>query len=931
MNWFLSGVVFFLSLSVFSADYVPFSVRNEFVNALAADGDRIYAAYEEVGVAVIEGGKELRLLDAPPLKEGVFSLAVGRDGQLWIGTNSAGIAVWNGREYRYITPAQGLPGVHVYALYADAKGNIWGGAENGAFAIHPDGRAESFPAPFVGGRTRLTIPEELREITAIAGDADGNVYLGAAAGGVLKLERRGGGHEISGHYPCLTGRVNSLLMDRKGFLWVAQDGGVTVLKPPRKEARFHLAKMFSKDAKLPKDAFNILPEHYVNAVVELGCDRYLLCGREKSCVVDLSGRGAPTLSKAPMPEFPDSFFKCATPRDGELVCGFYGGGVCSIPLGDFGGVPKQAGRKAAAAASGVKYFDPFTQKLAVPAMDARLAVSLSAGREGKGASVFYLGEDWSSRGNWFGNYGRTFHVLCGYFGCPDYRNGGEEFWEGVRKGISPASPRYPGYYPWLGTKGAVRDDSLRHWMHWRSTGNPKCLEGPVQCVGGEYSTGPRRHSEWDDHSETYSAHLDGPSMFCDVAVPEGWWALSMHFMNKDAHFGEWVDEGERRRNTDNKANRRRDYTIEIKGFPEGAVFPDRRIFLPSDDSHRLRKGREERYDGLPLLSSARVHDFRTSVWKRFLLKGPASYTVKFARNRSFCTIVSGLFLDPAFPPDNKNWIKTPIPVSYSYPGQDFGEEGGWGFCGIRGAEPGKALEAFNALDAVADRNPVHYFKALSRNAGAMAANLGLSWVDVGAYPMSEWKDVSGAARTLGAAAILHHRMGWHGLAQLAERGMSRGLVGYWLDVPGGVSKELVEKIRERKSREVLGFYAQLGENPEYSPRHFRSLSDSALATVPCGKRGYMVRNITDLPVTNRKGLFSYYLLSGLGVSGSEIGGIAMQLPPRNRYALALICCSAPDRRNLMERMLDGGGSRVADMPPALAQDFMRISNSASVK
>jgi hypothetical protein len=83
---------------------------------LAADGDRIYAAYEEVGVAVIEGGKELRLLDAPPLKEGVFSLAVGKDRQLWIGTNSAGIAVWNGKEYRYITPAQGLPGVHVYSL-----------------------------------------------------------------------------------------------------------------------------------------------------------------------------------------------------------------------------------------------------------------------------------------------------------------------------------------------------------------------------------------------------------------------------------------------------------------------------------------------------------------------------------------------------------------------------------------------------------------------------------------------------------------------------------------------------------------------------------------------------------------------------------------------------------------------------------------------
>jgi hypothetical protein len=124
--------------------------------------------------------------------------------------------------------------------------------------------------------------------------------------------------------------------------------------------------------------------------------------------------------------------------------------------------------------------------------------------------------------------------------------------------------------------------------------------------------GGRREAEWDDHSEAYPVDWDGPHVFVDFALPKGWFLVSAYFFNKDAHDAAGL-------------NSLRDYTLSISPF------------AGSGDDQR----------GLSPVASCRVQDFRGGVYKRFLVRGPGSYTMKLAREGSYSTIIPGLFFDQA--------------------------------------------------------------------------------------------------------------------------------------------------------------------------------------------------------------------------------------------------------------------------------------------
>lgn len=61
----------------------------------------------------------------------VVSLSVDKSGTVWAGTWGAGLVRYDGRTWRSITRADGLPGDHVFMLHHDAKGRLWIGTNNG--------------------------------------------------------------------------------------------------------------------------------------------------------------------------------------------------------------------------------------------------------------------------------------------------------------------------------------------------------------------------------------------------------------------------------------------------------------------------------------------------------------------------------------------------------------------------------------------------------------------------------------------------------------------------------------------------------------------------------------------------------------------------------------------------------------------------------
>src|SRR5262245_36137729 len=54
-----------------------------------------------------------------------------RDGELWFGTNSDGVAHYDGKSLRYLGPSEGLPGRAVRAILQHGDGSLWFATERG--------------------------------------------------------------------------------------------------------------------------------------------------------------------------------------------------------------------------------------------------------------------------------------------------------------------------------------------------------------------------------------------------------------------------------------------------------------------------------------------------------------------------------------------------------------------------------------------------------------------------------------------------------------------------------------------------------------------------------------------------------------------------------------------------------------------------------
>ena len=206
-------------------------------------------------------------------------------------------------------------------------------------------------------------------------------------------------------------------------------------------------------------------------------------------------------------------------------------------------------------------------------------------------AAYYEADDWATRGDWMGRYGRDYAVLCAAQSPLNHYVTLDSNSYQVDGFIGPHSKN---------------QDSLRHWVHWVQTENPNSLYDPV--------AGYRRQSEWDDHGEAYPFSWEGPDLWARVAAPEGVHPLSLYFFNKDGHSG---------------FNRARDYALEVH---RGTGIEDPKAQIAA-------------LDGAQPLARGRVRDFWNGVYKRFIVRGPATYWVKVGRDGSYNTILLAVMLD----------------------------------------------------------------------------------------------------------------------------------------------------------------------------------------------------------------------------------------------------------------------------------------------
>jgi len=665
--------------------WTVFDRPGKFITALCAADDALWIGTEDMGLWRLDlsadptkpsAWKQFIGKDGPNT-EHVYAIAVDAAGRVWVGTTNQGVAVYDGLEWRTFGVLDGCGGERVFAIAADAdskRGHVWIGTDHGlvcwspSFAEASEGKpggtgGSSASAPHLSGATAMSampdaglcagtwrtytradgLPSD--QIYALAVAPTGRVWVGTECDGLAwsdppykkwtcvraAAERSGD----SGEAPGLNGGTgpglpsnlsNDLLVLRDGTvvystnygLGMGRGGGLTwtswqgLLKQP-------YANYCRGLAEDPSGRLWIATRHL--GLARLDGRTGNLKSYRRAWRPEAAKPGEPP--KVP-PSLPDDYvFDVAVTADGDVWAGTYGGGLARLK----GAVPAAKSASSLSAVSAKPQSFPSLPAPAAPPTLAELNAILSdlakvpfVPPENQ-PQVVRLDDDWLTKGDWLGRYGRYWACLAAMRSPEDVMFLGSGYSVDYTVQIGP---------------NCARHDSVRYWVHWLYSDDRRVLEMPPDYLNSRIRGGltteakRRRQAEWDDHGEVYSMSRDGPDTFCTVEVPEGWWLLLLYFFNKDGH---------------SETRRFRDFTIEVKSdTPIGRWFGHQM-------DHTVLPSEMAAYEKMPCLASSRVRDFCGGVHKRFLLRGPARYTLRIGRNHSFNTTFSSLMLDRLEMPD----------------------------------------------------------------------------------------------------------------------------------------------------------------------------------------------------------------------------------------------------------------------------------------
>lgn len=545
----------------------------------------------------------------------LYAVCPDRFGNIWTGTLNQGVSVGDqSGGWKTFGIMEGCPGLRVSDVRCCPKnGDIWIASSSG-LAVHSPSDSRWSPVRQVEG-----VP------SCICFDDAGSVYVGTQCNGVFiadapnySIWRNAGGPDRPGVIPFGSGlptsQINHLLAASDGTVYAATNAGLASSRDRGRTWSYIRGRDYADKVRgllggppknwKPYDSMSkLLPEDCVTSIEEDG-GLLLLGFKDRGMMTKNMKTGETLLLNKENGLLPDNFVKAVLPTgDGRPFICTYGGGLVRLktPLFKASGV-----RKAGHAVQDAQFpmpAEPPTEK-EVDAMISR-ASSAPALRQ-QAAS---LPGDWWTQGHRLGRpYGKIGLVMFGY--CSPYDAHEGEIC----------------YHRYMGGNHQP-GDSIRAWIQWKFTNNPRCLEIPIHIFANEVGAGKARpeedstETEIDDHGESgYARSFDGPHNMIDIFVPAGWHVVSLYFYNKDGQEGD---------------NRTRDYMVYVK---ESAGPPSDRYYMTPEE--------QIAFDRRPVLARSRVIDFWGGVYARFAVKGPGWHTFQVNRNYSLNAIVCAAFLDP---------------------------------------------------------------------------------------------------------------------------------------------------------------------------------------------------------------------------------------------------------------------------------------------
>ena len=599
-----------------------------------------------------------------------YALACDKQGRIWVGHLNHGVSVYDGRQWRNYSVLNGPLGERVFAIaVCPADGDVWIATSAGLTRYSEKNdtwsnytRAEGLPSD---------------QVRSVAFDKDGCLYVGTQCDGIAIADAKDdykawrvihAPREYQDRVPLVakgdglpTNLINAVLVTASGSVFVATTTGLAsstdhaatfkfirgadweakargLYTPPSKEDLAAAVTQAQGATVLPEDYITCLAEEKV--LVETGVPqsdnhkwelrftgRLWLGFRQKGYVLFDPTKGEVVYDGTPEKDdngrTPDyinaiaSIGSVASTSEGkrpntartDVLLGVYDKGLASVPMTAIQPAPSLPFTSVATlpmAQSAVLALPAPAKPPSLAELNNMLAKLQSAATAPLVVqpTVVALADDWRTQGAWLGRYGRYWSCCAAMCSPSDYVWGA---------GSEPVA-----YVTRIGPH-CTADDALRYWVQWLQTAEPRSLEMPPTYLHSRVIKGlttwdkNRRQAEWDDHSESYPTFHEGPDIYCTLKVPEGLFYLSLYDFNKDGHAG---------------CNRLRDYGVSIRQHTAARPLADIGDFTTQ-----------------PELARSRIDNFWGGVWKRYVVRGPTTVTIKLVRNGSVCTILAAVMLD----------------------------------------------------------------------------------------------------------------------------------------------------------------------------------------------------------------------------------------------------------------------------------------------
>ncbi|MGQ9490609.1 MAG: two-component regulator propeller domain-containing protein [Anaerolineae bacterium] len=194
----------------------PGGLINDYVRALALDQDNALWLGTIAGISRYAGIIWHVITDEAVRSQRINAVLADHTGRIWVATETNGLVLREGTDWRHFTVREGLPDNRVVTLFEDDAGRVWV-ATGTAVGLMTERRGSwRFEPLDTGGLIELPV-------FAFEQDGQGNLWLGGKRGGVRWTE-------LGGVVPVveLEGkRVNAIYQARNGVLWFGtQSDGV---------------------------------------------------------------------------------------------------------------------------------------------------------------------------------------------------------------------------------------------------------------------------------------------------------------------------------------------------------------------------------------------------------------------------------------------------------------------------------------------------------------------------------------------------------------------------------------------------------------------------------------------------------------------------------------------------------------------------------